>query len=66
MLIRSLRTIIKARAIKEQKKVMVRVMTEDEDKKSEAPEGQAVAEKTENQESVADVVDEKALDDSLI
>ena len=42
------------------------MLSEDEDKKSEAPEGQAVAEKTENQESVADVVDEKALDDSLI
>ena len=62
MLIRSLRTIVKARAIKEKKKVMVRVMTEDQEPINADVE---TAAKTET-ESVDDVLEKSALDDNLV
>lgn len=68
MLIRSLRTIIKARAIKEQKKVMVRVMTEDHDDQRETEvekKVDAVMDKK-AEESTETVVAEDALDDNLV
>ncbi|MBQ6154643.1 KH domain-containing protein [bacterium] len=59
-LIQSLRTIVKARAIKEKRKVMVRVMTDDvreiKEKAAEAPEKAPVEE----------VVKQEALDDNLL
>lgn len=62
MLIRSLRTIVKARAIKEKKRVMVRVMTEDNQGENEiVPESN-----TEEMSSVTEVVHESSLDDNLI
>lgn len=63
MLIRSLRTIVKARAIKEKKRVMVRVMTEDNQGENEiVPESNT----TEEMSSVTEVVHESSLDDNLI
>lgn len=59
MLIQALRTIVKARAIKEKKKVMVRVMTED----VKALPHEAAADK---QVVDINVVSEAALDDNLL
>ncbi len=59
-LIQSIRTIVKARAIKQHQRVLVRVMTEDV-RNDVAP--QQTAEKT---ETVEDVVQEEALDDNLV
>ncbi len=68
MLIRSLRTIVKARAIKEKKRVMVRVMTEDNQ-----GENSENIDLTENSSAastetaiVEEVVNESSLDDNLI
>ncbi|MDO5561302.1 MAG: KH domain-containing protein [bacterium] len=61
MLIRALRTIIKARAIKEKKKVMVRVMTEDQPQTVEV-----AADQDNKTESVDEVLQESALDDNLL
>ncbi len=64
MLIRSLRTIIKARAIKEKKRVMVRVMTDgDRDEKAADTE---IASAVTNNEPTEEVMQESALDDNLI
>ncbi len=53
MLIHALRTILKARAIKEKKKVMVRIMTDDDNR--------------ENVESnLVETVSQDALDDNLV
>lgn len=57
-LIQSIRTIVKARAIKQHQKVMVRVMTEDV--------REELAQEDKKEETVEDVVKEEALDDNLI
>ncbi len=64
MLISALRTIVKARAIKEKKRVMVRVMTEDKENEviAQAP----VAEVATQEVEVTENVSEAALDDNLI
>jgi len=64
-LIQAIRTIAKARAIKEHQRVMVRVLTDDENREQTVTTpatGETPAETT----SVDDVVDENALDDNLI
>lgn len=65
MLIRSLRTIVKARAIKEKKRVMVRVMTDD-DQEQAAGEAQVAAPADSPTPSADEIVQESALDDNLI
>lgn len=68
MLIRSLRTIVKARAIKEKKRVMVRVMTEDNQGENseniDLTENGSVA--STEAAAVEKVVNESSLDDNLI
>jgi len=59
MLIQALRTVVKARAIKEKKKVMVRVMTDD-NKAAAQPTAAATSDVTDT------VVSEAALDDNLV
>lgn len=69
MLIRSLRTIVKARAIKEKKRVMVRVMTEDNqgENNEELAQNSELATAPVNQaESATEVINESSLDDNLI
>lgn len=62
MLIQALRTIVKARAIKEKKKVMVRVMTEDvKALPHEQEQNQANSSEVDNS-----VVSQSALDDNLL
>lgn len=67
MLIRSLRTIVKAKAIKEKKRVMVRVMTEDNQgensEKIDLAENSSVVS---TETAVEEVVNESSLDDNLI
>jgi len=60
-LIQAIRTIAKARAIKEHQRVMERVSTEDEAPVKKTEETAAV-----ETSSVEDVVDEQALDDNLV
>ena len=61
-LIQSVRTIVKARAIKEKKKVMVRVMTDDVKDLPSRESDSAAAQDT----AVEEVVKQEALDDNLI
>ncbi len=69
MLIRSLRTIVKARAIKEKKRVMVRVMTEDnqgENNEELIQNSEAAIAPVNQIESATEVINESSLDDNLI
>lgn len=68
MLIRSLRTIVKARAIKEKKRVMVRVMTEDNqgENNEELIQKEAAIAPANQVESATEVINESSLDDNLI
>ena len=67
MLIQALRTIVKARAIKEHRKVMVRVMTDDVRMgNNQVASQQAPAPTNLAEQSAEDLVQEAALDDNLI